>query len=143
MGQRHVNLFEAGKPPKAYPIISPHFQKLDVVFDPMDKKDPVKKVKDHLERIDPEARIILSMRGGIDCKRFKTTEEELKGKIEEITDKKSVEIPVSYEFFDVGDIVETELFKSFVKKLGDRGIGKDKKERIIETVIQAMVEARL
>lgn len=142
LGQRKVNIFEVGKPPKPYPLISPHFQKVEVVFDPLGEKDPAKKVKEHLEKVNPEARVLLSIKGCINGRKFSLTEEELKNKIEEMAQKARVEGPVSYEFIDVREIVESELFKNFSKKLDESGIQEEKKKSVIDTVMKAMAEAR-
>ena len=141
IGQRKVNIFEVGKPPKEYPLDTPHFEEVVIRFDPFMEKNPVEIVKEHLERVHPEASIILTIEGYINSKKIKISESELVKQIKEITNGKSVEEYL--EFKDIHTIFEDDLFKSFMKKLEQGDYDGEKKKDLRDVTIKAMMEARL
>jgi hypothetical protein len=67
-------------------------------------------------------------------------EEELVGKIKKLTSGKCIED--YYEFKDIRQIVEDDLFKRFLKKLERTDYGEEKKKQMREIAIKAMIEAR-
>lgn len=140
VGQRKVNIFEVGKQPKERSIDSPHFEEVIIDLDPFKKKSPLAIVRTRIAKLHPEAKAISRIRGYINCKEIKMTETELKNNITEIAGKKSEEI--SYEFSDIQEIIEDDLFKEFQKKLEKSDLDEKKKERLIEVTIKAMIEAR-
>jgi len=140
VGQRRINIFEVGKRPKEYPIDSPHFEEVDIKLSPFEKKSPAERVSMLIAGLHPEARTILKVGGYVNCKEIKMTETELKNKITEIAGKKSEEI--SYEFSDIQEIIENDLFKEFLNKLKKSDLEKKKKKNLIEVAIKAMIEAR-
>lgn len=143
IGQRKVNIFEAGKQPKEYLIDSPHFEEVNIDLDPFVKKSPLEIVKTHIEKLHPEAKAILKVGGYINCSKIKMTEIELKNKIKEIAGKKIEEEDYYPVFKDIQEILEDDLFKDFAKKLEESGLDEEKKKNLIEVTIKAMIEARL
>jgi len=142
IGQRKVNIFEVGKPPKEYPLDTPHFEEVDIRFDPFTKKNPVEMVKEHIERFHPQARIILTIEGYINSEEIKISESELVKQIKEIIKEKPIE-ECRLEFRDIHTIVEDDLFKRFIEKLGQRDYNEEKKKELRDVTIKAMMEARL
>jgi len=142
IGQRKVNIFEVGKPPREYPLDTPHFEEVDIRFDPFIKKDPVEIVKEYIERFHPQARIILTIEGYINSEKIKISESELVKQIKEIIKEKPIE-ECHLEFRDIHTIVEDDLFKRFMEKLEQRDYNEEKKKQLRTVTIKAMMEARL
>jgi len=140
-GQRKVNIFEVGKPPKEYLICSPYFENVDILFDPFKDKKPLEMIKEHFARLRPEARAILRLRGCINSEVIGMNEIELKEKIEDIVKNRCVEN--HYEFQDVNNILEDDLFKSFMQKLDKIDYSEKKKKAMCNAAIRTMIEARL
>jgi DNA repair exonuclease SbcCD nuclease subunit len=140
-GQRKVNIFEVGKAPNEYPLDTPHFEEVIIEFDPFMNKKPVEIVKEYLERVHSQARIILSIKGYINSEEIKISESELVKQIREITKRKFVEEHL--EFRDIHTILEDELFKNFMKKLKQTNYDEGKKKQLRDLTIRAMIEARL
>lgn len=140
IGQRKVNIFEIGKPPKEHTLDTPHFEDVVIEFDPFMEKNPVEIVKEHLERVHSKASIILTIKGYINSEEIKIGESELVKQIREITKRKSVEEHL--EFRDIHTILEDDLFKSFMKKLEQTDYDEEKKKQLRDLTIKAMTEAR-
>lgn len=140
IGQRKVNIFEIGKPPKEHTLDTPHFEDVVIEFDPFMEKNPVEIVKEHLERVHSKASIILTIKGYINSEEIKIGESELVKQIREITKRKSVEEQL--EFRDIYTILEDDLFKSFMKKLEQTDYNEEKKKQLRDLTIKAMMEAR-
>jgi len=139
-GQRKVNIFEIGRPPKEYCLDTPHFEEVIVRFDPFIRKNPVEVVKEHLEIIHPEASIILTIKGYINSEKIKMSETEVVKQIREIIKGKSVE--EHFEFRDIHAILEDDLFKSFIKKLEQSNYDDEKRKQLRDMAIKAMVEIK-
>jgi len=141
-GQRKVNIFEVGKPPEEYPLDTPHFEEVDIKFDPFTKKNPVEIVKGHIERFHPQARIILTIEGYINSEEIKISESELVKQIKEMIKGKPIE-ECRLEFRDIHTIIEDDLFKRFMEKLEQGDYNEEKKKHLRDVAIKAMMEARL
>ncbi len=134
-GKRKVNLFEVGKEPKEYPVRSFHYEKIDIKVDPFEEGDPFEKVKERIEKTEPEAKILLKVEGYIDRKMY-----DEKSFIEKILRyrERYAELP-KIQIRDIHDIVEDDLFKSLLKKI--QGFDEERKKRLIDLAIRAMIEA--
>jgi starvation-inducible outer membrane lipoprotein len=132
-GQRKVNIFEVGETPEEYLIDTPYFEEVVIEFDPYKDEDPLEIVKSKIDKIKPEARIILIIKGYINGKKIKMNETEVIGKIKEITSEKCIE--ESYEFKDIQTILEDDLFKKFIDKLGECDYPEKKKKSLQEIAI--------
>ena len=141
VGQRKVNIFEVGKPPKEYPLDTFHFEEVVIELDPFIEKHPVEIIEEHLEGVHSEASIILAIKGYINSEKIKISESELVKQIKEIIRGKSV-AEERFEFKDIRAILEDDLFKSFIKKLEQTDYDEEKKKRLRELVIKAMMEVR-
>lgn len=139
-GQRKVNIFEVGKPPKEYLLDTPHFEEVVIEFDPFKDKKPVEVVEKHLNNLHPEARIILTVKGFINGEAIRMNEMELIEQIKKIAAMKCVE--KHYEFMDIRMILEDELFKSFIAKLEQADYDEEKKKQMRDIAIKTMMEAR-
>jgi exonuclease SbcD len=141
IGQRKVNIFEVGNPPKEYLLNTPHFEEVSIEFDPFADKNPVAIVKEHLERVHPEASIILTIKGYIDREKIGISEPELAKQIKEITKGKAVK-SLRLEFSDIHIVLEDDLFRNFMSKLEQYDCDEEKKKQLRDLAIRAMIEAR-
>jgi len=139
-GQRKVNIFEVGKPPKEYLLDTPHFEEITVEFEPFTENHPLEVVKTFLDRIHPEASIILTIKGYINSARIKMSESELAKQIREITKRKSTRLYL--EFRDVSTILEDDLLKNYMKKLELANYDEKKKKELLNLAIEAIMKAK-
>jgi len=140
IGKRRVNIFEVGGPPKEYPLDTPHFEGVSIEFDPFVEKNPVEEVKTCLERVRPEATIILTIKGYIDGERIGISESELVKQIKEITKEKAIK-SLRPEFSDIRVILGDDLFKNFMSKLEQSDYAEERKKQLRDLAIRAMMEA--
>ena len=140
-GRRKVNIFEIGKPPEEYPLDTPHFEEVDIELDPFKDEDPVKKIREELEAIHPDANILLRVTGYIESSRINMSESELVSEISKITENKPLEI--DFGFRDIHTIFEDDLFKDFRNKLEEKGFDDRKKKRLLDLTVKAMLGVKL
>ncbi len=140
-GQRKVNIFEVGDPPDEYLLDSPHFEELVIDLDPLKDRDPVAIVKEHIEKVHPRAKIILTIKGYINSEKTKISESEFVKRIKEITGERCIE--EHFELKDIHLILENDLFKSFINKLENTDYSEEKKRQMRDIAIKAMMETRL
>jgi DNA repair exonuclease SbcCD nuclease subunit len=88
----------------------------------------------------PEARIILIIKGYINGKEMEISESEMVSQIKEIIHEKCIE--EQYEFKDIQTILEDDLFKKFKGKLSESEYDEEKKKSIQEIAIKSMMEAK-
>ena len=141
-GQRKVNIFQLGSPPREHLLDTFYFEEVRVELDPFKSESPLKVVKEHLEKLRPEAKAILTVKGYINGKKAKTTETELVNQIKEIAKGKCAEEP-TYLFKDIRLILENDLFKSFINKLEQAGYEERKTEEMRSLAIKAIMRAGL
>ena len=120
---------------------TPHFEEVSIEFDPFMEKNPIAVIKEHLERVHPEASIILTIRGYINSERIGMSEAELVTRMREITKEKCAKEP-SFEFRDIHVILEDDLFKNFVSKLEHYNYDEARKRQLRDLAIKAMMVAR-
>ena len=141
IGQRKVNIFEVGNPPKEYLLNTPHFEEVVIEFDPFLEKNPVEVVKECLATLHPKASIILTIRGYVNSEKTKIGETQLVRQLEEMIGDRCAKEDFKPEFRDVHIIVEDDLFKTFMEKLEQSDYVEEKKKQMRDVAIQAMMEA--
>lgn len=141
VGQRKVNIFEIGKPPKEYSLNTFHFEEIIIDLNPFEDKQPLEVIKKHLKELGPEAKVILTVRGYINSKEIQLTETDLINQIKEIGEEKCIE--VQCEFRDIQLILEDDTFKVFMKKLKESNFEEQKKEQMRNIAIKALMKAKL
>jgi len=142
VGQRKVNIFEIGKPPKDYSLDTYHFVEVIVELDPFEGEQPLEIIKKRLEGLHPKARVILTVKGYFNGKKIQLTETELVSQIRKITKGKCIE-DQQYEFQDIRAILEDDIFKNFLEKLSQAGYEEQETEQMRNIVIKAVMEAKL
>jgi len=140
IGRRHVNIFEVGKPPREYPLDTSHFEDVVIEFNPFSDNKPIETVKEGLDGLHKEARVILTLKGFLNGKAIGMDEGELAEKIKKITEKRDIE--ERYEFKDIRVILEDDLFKRFGERLEQTRYDEEEKKQIREVAIHAMIKSR-
>jgi exonuclease SbcD len=141
VGQRRINLFELGKPPREYLLDTPYFEEVTVVCDPFVDKNPLEIIKERLDALPKNARAIVTVQGFINGEAIGMTEKEFTKKIKKIVHDRCAE-PPNYEFRDIRMILEDDLFKDFLTKLEQTAYDADTKEHMREIAVRAMMGAR-
>lgn len=136
VGQRKVNLFEVGEPPGEYPLDTEHFEEVDIMLTPLLDVGPLDLIREALSEAHAMATILLTIGGYVT-----QAEDELVSQIEDLLEGRPVE--PSYDFRDIRHILSHPLFEVFEKKLAEGEYDQDQESRLRDTVIQAMIEARL
>jgi len=139
-GKRKVNIFEFGKSPEEYLLDTPYFEEVLIEFDPYENKKPLETVKEIINKIPPEARVILIIKGYINSKEIGISESEIVSQIKEMIYGKCVE--ERYEFKDIQTILEDDLFKKFIGKLRESDYQEEKEKSIREIAIKSMMEVK-
>lgn len=140
-GQRSINLFEVGKPPEDFLLGTPHYEEVVVEFDPTKEKKPLKTIEKRLKALRPEASAILKVTGFFNSSMVSMDETELQSQIEELSVKYNC-ADTDCEILDVRKIVEDDLFKSVMAKLGQIDGSDEEKKQLQEIAIRAMAEVR-
>lgn len=139
VGRRGVNIFQVGEPPEQYLLDTPHYEEVVIELSPFKDKKPLEVVETGFNNLHPNARVILRVTGFVNGEAIGMNEEELVGKIKQLTSGKCIED--YYEFRDIREIVEDDLFKRFLKKLEGTDYGEEKKEKMRDIAIEAMMSA--
>jgi exonuclease SbcD len=140
-GQRRINLFELGKPPQELLLDTPYFEEVVILCDPFADKNPLEQIKERFQKLPAHAQILLTVTGFINGEALGMTEEEVVKGIKKITRDRCAE-PPQYEFRDIRQILEDDLFKEFLAKLEQAAYDGDKKGRMREMAIRAMTDVR-
>ncbi len=140
-GRRKVNIFEVGNPPKEYLLNTPHFEQVNVELDPSAGRNPLEILKERLQMVHPEARVLLTVGGYVDSETIGLSEKELAKAIRDVARISCAEEP-RLEFADVHAILEDDLLRSFVSKLEQRHYDAGTKKQLLDLAIKAMIEAR-
>jgi len=139
-GQRKAIILEVGKPPSEFLLDTPHFDDVVVELDPLDDKRPVDRVKARLEGLHERAKVILTVDGYVNGRLMGMGEGELVAEIEEIATPRCVE--THYEFRDIQVLLDDDLMKRFMQKLQKTGDNEDKKTRMRDMAIKALMASR-
>lgn len=141
VGRRAVNIFQVGKPPQECLLDTPHYEEVVIQLDPFEDKEPVDIVEKAFNNLHPDAMVILRVTGFINGEAIGINEEKLVGQIKKLVLRKCIED--HYEFKDIQEIVEDDLFKRFLKKLEQTDYKQEKKEKMRDMAIKAVMSARL
>ncbi len=140
IGKRKVNLFEIGGPPKEYVLDTPHYEKIEIEFDPLRDEKPLEIIKARFENLHPNAKIILKLKGYLDSKKLGISETQFDSVVKEYASDKVVQI--INEVQDISKIIEDDLFKKFTKKLKEKEFSVEEKKLMQEYTIKSMMGVR-
>jgi DNA repair exonuclease SbcCD nuclease subunit len=139
IGQRQINLFKIGEAPTPYQIDSYFFDERIVRLYPFKRENPLERVKEGLQHVNPNAQIILRVVGFINSRESDITEKDLAAEIKKLLKGKNVESHI--EFRDIQRIVDSDLFRSFEKKLEQSDCTDEEIVHLRDMTIRAFMEA--
>ncbi len=140
-GRRKVNLFEVGDPPREYLLDTPHYYEIKLDLDPSDDLSPIERLEDNLKAIHPQAKVLLSVYGYVNGQALGMTEMVLKQEMDTLLRDKQVD-RFEYEVRDVRQILEDDLYKTFMAKLEETDEPSETKLEMRDFMIRAMMEFR-
>ncbi|UCH70612.1 MAG: DNA repair exonuclease, partial [Candidatus Bathyarchaeota archaeon] len=140
LGQRKVNIFEIGRPPKEYFLDTPHFDRIEIALDPFEDTNPVSFIEQRLEKIHPQATVTLRLSGYLNSKKSGLKEEELMEKVRQVTTGRNVQLVA--EFRDIQAILEDDLFQSFIGRLESADFEERTKRQMRDIAIKGMIKAK-
>ena len=115
------------------------FEDVTITLDPFEDKHPIESVKEELSKVNPAAKVILTIRGYINSKKIGMTEASFPKAVEEAANGKC---ELHFEFKDVESILENDLFKSYLKKLEQRDFPIEKRNQLRDIAVRAMMEQK-
>lgn len=139
-GQRKANLLIVGQQPKEYPLDTFHYQEVVVEFDPFTETNPIDLARESIEKLHPQARALLTFKGYINSQKLGMSETKLIEKLKTLAKGKCAEEP-SCQLADIKRILENDVFQSFKEKLENGNYDENQKKHMLQTAIQAMMEA--
>ena len=110
-GQRKIDIFEVGEPPRGYIVNTPYFKEATIEFNPFVNKNPIEIVQQRINNLTSEVRLILTIKGFINGEAIGMSEQELISQIKEVTADKCNQGNLKLEFADIRTILEDDLFK--------------------------------
>jgi len=141
-GRRKVNLFEVGQPPKAYLLDTPHYHVIELYLDPSDSLNPIERLADSLKDIHPQAMVMLSVVGYVNGEAIGMTEMDLKREMDAVLGQKQID-RFDYEVSDIRQILEDDLYKTFMAKLQETDHPQEMKLEMRDAMIRGMMELRV
>ncbi len=139
-GRRKANLLEVGQQPKEYPLNTFHYQEITIVFDPFSEVNPIELTKESIQKIDPQARALFAFNGYINSQKLGMSETQLIEKLQTLVKGACAEEP-SFQLADIKRILENDVFQNFKEKLDRSHYDENQKKHMLQTAIQAMMEA--
>lgn len=138
VGPRKINLFEIGKPPQPYQINTPYFESIEINLDPFVEMDIKETISEELKNLSNQARLLLKITGYFDRSKIGMTELELQKEIKDIVGERAESL--IFEFRDIHEILEDDLFQTFNSKLENSDLNGSDKQKIRELTLRAMME---
>ncbi len=140
-GQRKVNIFEIGEPPKEYPVDTFHFEEVNIELDPFKDENPLQFLEQRFKTLHSQARVILNLSGYINSERMQISEEGLVAMVKEISKEKCVE--PHYEFKDASRILNDPLFENFANRVKESSSTEEEANQLQNIAVRAMMKAGL
>jgi len=139
-GQRKANLLVVGQQPKEYPLNTFHYQEVVIELDPFAETNPIDLTKQSIGKIHPQARALVTFKGYINSRKLGTTETELIEKLKILIKGKCDEEPTC-QLADIKKVLESDIFQDFKGRVDNGEYDDNRRKRMIQLAIQAMMEA--
>ena len=136
-GKRRVNFLEPGKLPEAIELNTFYYEKMDIQLDPFNNLNPLPLLSERLKSLPENARLLLEIDGFYNGRNLEMSEKELQRALNKVAGKKA-EI-VRMEFRDIREIVEDDLFKTFLQRLEKHKVDDSSKEDILKLTLSAIM----
>jgi DNA repair exonuclease SbcCD nuclease subunit len=138
-GQRSVNIFEVGQKPSQHFLDTFHYADAAVTLDPFSGKNPLDIIREAIAQKHPASVMTLTVRGFLDCQALGMSEAEFAAAANQAAKGKC---SITFQFKNVQRILADDLFKSYAKKLDQRGIEDQEKKEMLNLAVRAMMEAQ-
>jgi len=142
-GKRKVNILVVGEDPTPQVLDGPFYQELNIKLNPIDSKDPLEEIQERIKELEPNARGLFSISIYIDSNQLGLSEEEFAEKVRDLLSVKSADVEPSLNVWDISGVLQNDLFKEFMEELDQTGFSKEKKRRLRDVAIKAVMEAEL
>ena len=140
-GKRKVNIFKIGEAPQPKKLNTPYFKEINVTLSYKDK-NPLEIIKDSFKDVESNAKVLFEVDGFIDSEKIGKSEKELLKEIREIVKEKTYEFKEP-TIKDISEVLNSDLFLSFKKKLDKKDYSKEKKEKLSNLLIKGMTELEI
>lgn len=142
-GKRKVNIFEVGDDPTPRILDGPFYQEVNIKLNPIDNKDPLGEIQERIKELEPNARALFSVAVYIDSTQLGLSEGEFAEKVRELLSAKSADVEPNLNVWDISGVLQNDLFKEFMEELEHLGFSEEKKRRLRDVAIKAVMEAEL
>ncbi|MBW6463837.1 MAG: metallophosphoesterase [Firmicutes bacterium] len=136
LGQRAVNLFKWGDEPVELLLESFHYEELAIELDPFGSENPLKIIEERLKKAHHAAGVILTVRGLFNGAALNLSESDIARGIRELANGRLAAEPKE-EFADVRLVLEDDLYKKFLLRLGESDSDPNLKDKAARLAIEA------
>ncbi len=142
-GKRKVNIFEVGDDPTSHVLAGPFYQEVAIKLNPIDNKDPLGEIQERIKELEPNARALFIIAVYIDSIQLGLSEGEFAEKVTELLSAQSTDVEPNLNVWDISGVLQNDLFKEFMEELEQSGFSEEKKRRLRDFAIKAVMEAEL
>ncbi|MDY6933736.1 MAG: metallophosphoesterase [Spirochaetota bacterium] len=140
-GKRGVNIFSTGEAPIERYIDTPYYDIIKIELNPYDELDPLSIIRERLCKIESNSKILLTIKGYINCRDHGIDEKDLTQRIESLRCEMGNIVEAAYEYVDISRLLEDNIYQSFNGKLNNMSLDESEKVVIRELFIRSMMEA--
>lgn len=136
LGRRAVNLLQPGQEAVELLLDSCHYEELILDLDPLGRENPLDLLKDKLEQIHRQARLLLTVRGFFNGAALGFNESDLARQIRSLCGDVLGD-PPQEQYADISYLLNDDLFKRARQKLEASAVAESEKEKALEMIIEA------
>lgn len=137
IGVRQLNFLEPPNLPEALELPTFQYEKMEIQLDPFSNLDPIPLLSERLKTLPSNAQLLLKIDGFYNGRALEMSEKELQRALNKVAGKKA-EI-IRMEFRDIREIVEDDLFKTFLERLERHKVDDSTKEDILKLTLSAIM----
>ncbi len=137
-GKRKVNIFKKGEAPQPKKLKTPYFKEINIILSYKDE-NPLEKIKKELSNVEENAKVLFKVGGFIDSEKINKTEKEFINEIRKVAKEKCYEYQEP-TIKDISEVLNSDLFINFEKKLKEENYSKEKEKELINLLIKGMTE---
>jgi len=138
-GKRRACLVEMGSAPEAVELETRHFKTVDIHAQPERSAELIATIEGSLRDLDPLATAILTVSGLVNLREIALTEELFAEALKRIAAEFNAIVGES-KWRDVGEVIDTELFRKLEAKLAAGDFGDEERSEIREMLLASLME---
>lgn len=138
-GKRKIALFEVGSSPEAKKVDTHYYERAVITLYPSESEDPSARVSAILDHLDPNCTLLLTVDGYFNGDKLGTDEKKLNEELKGLVRERSVVFTPLYR--DIQTILDDDLFIKYLEKLNGLDLQEERKIRLYNTAVQAMMHA--